>query len=576
MPNLDINLKNIFDLFKNNELDKALELCDQNTQKKIEHIIYNFKGAIYLKKQNIIKAQENFLSSIESNKDFIDPYKNLFIIYNNKKEFNNLVEIAFKILEFDKKSSVYNFQVGYALEKNGHLSKSLEYYEKANNLGFNDKKKLFNNLANVYLNLGKIDKSIELYENTYLSNTKDKVLLNNLLGAYLQKRNVEKSEYYLNEGEKLDSEYLIFKFHKAKYLFLINKVDEAINLLKEIISTENNIEFIGLLCRIYFMTSRLTDGNKLLTEQLSKYPNNPKLLRFKCFRSLIEGNFDEGWKLYKYSQSNFSIKFPSIPEWTGEDLNSKKILVYNDQGIGDAIQFSKYLINLNKKCKNIDFISNKSLVEIFDVKEYEGLNLVKEENIDLNKYNFKISLVSLVKFFYKDHDLSTKNLIKVDLNEINSFKNKIDNKKPNIGIAWSGTFYGPKEPYRSIPLDEFKDIISSDFNFYCLQSEIWESDQKIFDTLNLVNKGDLKFKALSAFIQNLDLVISADTSILHLAASLGKETWGVISIDPDWRWGKFHEFYKYKNLKIYKQNKFNDWEVIIKIIKKDLSEKFKS
>ena len=142
MPNLDINLKNIFDLFKNNELDKALELCDQNTQKKIEHIIYNFKGAIYLKKQNIIKAQENFLSSIESNKDFIDPYKNLFIIYNNKKEFNNLVEIAFKILEFDKKSSVYNFQVGYALEKNGHLSKSLEYYEKANNLGFNDKKKI--------------------------------------------------------------------------------------------------------------------------------------------------------------------------------------------------------------------------------------------------------------------------------------------------------------------------------------------------------------------------------------------------------------------------------------------------
>ena len=62
---------------------------------------------------------------------------------------------------------------------------------------------------------------------------------------------------------------------------------------------------------------------------------------------------------YKYSQSNYSIKFPSIPEWMGEDLNSKKILVYNDQGIGDAIQFSKYLINdvLYKQFK----ISNASL-----------------------------------------------------------------------------------------------------------------------------------------------------------------------------------------------------------------------
>ena len=109
-----------------------------------------------------------------------------------------------------------------------------------------------------------------------------------------------------------------------------------------------------------------------------------------------------------------------------------------------------------------------------------------------------------------------------------------------------------------------------------MQSEIWESDQKTFDTLNLVNKGNLKFKALSAFIQNLDLVISADTAILHLAASLGKETWGVISIDPDWRWGKFYEFYKYKNLKIYKQNKFNDWQEIIKIIKKDLAQKLQT
>ena len=124
MVNLNNYLKNIFDLFKNNEFDKALELCNQNTQKKIKHIVYNFKGAIYLKKKNLINAQENFLNSIKSNKDFIDPYKNLFVIYNNKKEFNNLLEIALKILEFDKKNPTYNFQAGYALEKNGHLLKS--------------------------------------------------------------------------------------------------------------------------------------------------------------------------------------------------------------------------------------------------------------------------------------------------------------------------------------------------------------------------------------------------------------------------------------------------------------------
>ena len=573
MSNLNDYLKNIHDLLKNSKLDEALNLCDQNNQTKIDHIIFNFKGVIYLKKENFIKSQESFLNSIKSKKDFIDPYKNLFVIYDKKKQFSELLKLSSQILEFDKTNAMYNFQRAYALEKNGLLEKSIKHYNEAVKLGFEDKKKIFNNLGNIYFDLKKIDKSIELYEKAYLENKKDKILLNNLIGAYLEKRDIEKSKSYLDEAKKLDSNYNIFKYHEAKYLFLINKVDEAINLLKEINNAEENIEFIGLLCRIYFMTSRLNDGNKFLTEKLSKYPNNPKLLRFKCFRSLIDGNFDEGWSLYKYSQPNFHVKFPSIPEWKGEDLNSKKILVYNEQGIGDAIQFSKYLINLNKMCKNVDFIINNSLIEIFNVDEYDGLNLITDKNIDLNKYNFKISLVSLVKFFYKDFNLTAKNLIKVNLDEVNSFKNEIENKKLNIGIAWSGTFYGPKQPYRSIPLDKFKSIISSEFNFYCLQNEIWQSDQKTFDALKITNKGDLKFKQLGAFIQNLDLVITCDTSILHLAASLGKETWAVISLDPDWRWGKFHEFYKYKNIKIYKQNKFNDWRDTIEVIKTDLSKK---
>ena len=310
MLNLNNYLKNIFDLFNKNEFDKALELCNQNKQVKIQYIVYNFKGAIYLKKKDLINAQENFLSSIKCNKDFIDPYKNLFVIYNNKKEFSNLLEIAFKILEFDKKSPIYNFQTAYALEKKNHLSKSLEYYEKALKLGFKDKKKIFNNLANIYLNLGKVDKSIELYEIVYLENTKDKILLNNLVSAYIEKRNIEKSEFYLNEAKKLDDNYINFKYNKAKYLFLINKIDEAINLLEEIITVEDDIAFIGLLCKIYFRTNKTTNGNKLLNEKFLKYPKDPKLLRFVGFRSLNNGDFDKGWKLYEHRHSNLDKRFP--------------------------------------------------------------------------------------------------------------------------------------------------------------------------------------------------------------------------------------------------------------------------
>jgi ADP-heptose:LPS heptosyltransferase len=61
-------------------------------------------------------------------------------------------------------------------------------------------------------------------------------------------------------------------------------------------------------------------------------------------------------------------------------------------------------------------------------------------------------------------------------------------------------------------------------------------------------------------IQNLDLVLSSDTSILHLAASLNKETWGLLNLYPDWRWGAFNKLHPYKSLKLFQQRAFNKWE----------------
>ena len=216
MSNLNDYLKNIHDLLKNSKLDEALNLCDQNNQTKIDHIIFNFKGVIYLKKENFMKSQESFLNSIKSKKDFIDPYKNLFLIYDKKKEFSNLLKLSFQILDFDKTNAIYNFQTAYALEKNGIFEKSIKHYNEALNLGFIDKKKIFNNLVNIYFDLKKIDKSIELYEKAYLENKKDKILLNNLIGAHLEKRDAEKSKAYLDEAKKLDTNYSIFKYHEAK------------------------------------------------------------------------------------------------------------------------------------------------------------------------------------------------------------------------------------------------------------------------------------------------------------------------------------------------------------------------
>ena len=136
----------------------------------------------------------------------------------------------------------------------------------------------------------------------------------------------------------------------------------------------------------------------------------------------------------------------------------------------------------------------------------------------------------------------------------------IARSKLNVGIAWSGYFYGPTQPYRSLRLQDLEKLFSLDINFYCLQSEIRNCDYNYFKSLKITNCGNFNFVQVGEIINNLDLIISVDTSILHLASSLNKKTWGILNLYPDWRWGKFEKFNPYNSLKLFRQTHFNYWD----------------
>ena len=131
----------------------------------------------------------------------------------------------------------------------------------------------------------------------------------------------------------------------------------------------------------------------------------------------------------------------------------------------------------------------------------------------------------------------------------------------------------PNEPYRSVPLKSFEKILSLDANFYCLQNEIWDRDFDYFKSSNLIDCGKYKLDEVASIIQNLDLVITSDTSILHLSATLNKETWGLLSIYPDWRWNEFNKINPYSSLKIFKQRIFNNWDYLENEVYSELKQK---
>ena len=553
MNELELIAENI----KNKKLDKALELCKLNENSSDKSIIYNFIGVIHFMKKNLAEAEKFFLKVIEIDNKFQDPIRNLCVIYTNTKKFEKLLRLSIKLYDLDKSNPQNVFQIGSAYELNKNYDDAIKYYEKYINTNRSDKKRGFNNIGNIYLRKGKPKISIEYFSKALELDKNNKILVNNILLCYLYLRNENKAEEYFKIAENIDSNYIEFLHNKAEYLILKNQINEAEKILDK---HKDITKFLITLIRLYFNSGQNNKGNELLNKSRDLLKNNSDFFNFLGIRYLYEGNFDEGFKYYEFRKSKLTNFFKEINEWDGSNIKDKSIVVYNEQGLGDSIQFSKYLLPLSKISKKITFVVQESIKNLFQ--DLNNINIKTYEDCKNQTFDFKISLGSLIKFFYKEKINFEENLIKFSHKNKIELESKIDFSKRNIGLVWSGSFLGPNEPYRSIPLNCFKKILSLNANFYSLQNEIWDRDLNYFKSSNLIDCGDYKLDELSSLISKLNLVISCDTSILHLASSLNIETWGILCMYPDWRWGEFNKFNPYNKLKLFNQKKFCNWDFI--------------
>ena len=548
------DLKEIVSYIINKNFDEALKLCEIYQNKKNKYIISNFKGVIYLSQNNFENAEINFLDSLKENDKFIDPLNNLIQLYSRKKDYGKLLFYAKKLIEIDSTNPSYNYKLGYALEQNNKIEESIEYYKNCINFNGKDKLKALNNIGSI-LSKSKKYKIANLY---YLDSLKidqnNTLTINNLLSNYLELRDDKNSDIFYEKAKNIDQNIIYFLYNKAEYLIQKNQLDDAIEILEN--NKNKDLKFFIKLIRVYSLIGKKDKAQNLLNELKKIESKDPEYLQFLGMRFLFQGNFEIGWKYYEHRNTKLKNILNDRPEWKGENIHQKSIVVYNEQGLGDSIQFSKFIIPLLKLTKNVTFLVQKNIIDIFK-KDIPNLKVVSKEDFHDKEFDFKISLGSLIKFFYKEK--INENIL---INNNSSFNLPfvLNKDKLNVGIAWSGSFNGPNEPYRSIPLEALNKIFSLDVNFYCLQKEIWERDLVQFKKTKITNLGNYSLCDMVKIIQNLDLVLSSDTSILHLAASLNKETWGLLNLYPDWRWGAFYKLHPYKSLKLFQQRVFNKWE----------------
>ncbi len=303
---------------------------------------------------------------------------------------------------------------------------------------------------------------------------------------------------------------------------------------------------------------------------------------------LLKGNLKEGWEEYKYRYRRQVVKylnpdylfFPQ-PYWDGSEIKGKTILLYAEQGFGDTIQFIRYVPMVLEKCDKIIVVCQEELIPLMSrVNSMRQVEQVVAQGKQLPDFDFQCPLLNLPSVFNTTLETVPAAIpyITNDPQKVSRWRERLqsDSGGLKIGLCWSGRPTHKNDRNRSIPLNMFSmPGEMQNITFYSLQKgKAAEQASNPPDGMNLVDYtnhlNDLSDTA--ALIENLDLIISVDTSVAHLAGALGKPVWTLLPFMPDWRWLLDRaDTPWYPTMRLFRQSSMRDWSEVIISIKNALA-----
>jgi Flp pilus assembly protein TadD len=301
--------------------------------------------------------------------------------------------------------------------------------------------------------------------------------------------------------------------------------------------------------------------------------------------SLLRGDFASGWPEYEWRWRT-GLQQPrqfSRPSWDGRPLNGQTILIYAEQGIGDTIQFVRYASLVKELGGTVVMECPKALQRLLET--CRGIDRLIGEGDELPSFDAQVALLSLpgilkttvdtipgrVPYLYADRGL-------VDwwherLRGVPGFR---------IGIHWQGRAgYGAYQ-WRHIPVEYFTALAATTgARLISLQKET--NDPSLALRAGVVDFGEEldtrhgAFMDTAAIMMNLDLVITSDTSVAHLAGAMGVPVWVALPFVPDWRWMlERSDSPWYPTMRLFRQKSRGDWAGVFKEIEAALREQVRA
>ena len=301
------------------------------------------------------------------------------------------------------------------------------------------------------------------------------------------------------------------------------------------------------------------------------------------------GDFANGWENYEARwtgsaesvQGTFTRPSCPLPMWDGqEDTADKSLLVITEQGFGDTFQFSRYLPLIAGRFKKVGFVCSEPTRRLMEWAFNEKIALFTHMPKDYATWDYQCALMSLPRACNTriDNIPGETPYIKVPEPASRHWNGRLEEAAPGryrVGIAWAGRKAHQYDARRSLSFAQIMPLLQTP-NITWVSLQKWapeEARPQIPDNIDWIDWTEelIDFADTAALLENLDLIISIDSSMVHLAGALNKPVWMMNRFDSEWRWFENKtDSPWYPNLRSFNQPVFGDWDSVIAQVTKAL------
>jgi tetratricopeptide (TPR) repeat protein len=561
------------------------------------------RGAELLKRGDLLEAERALLRTLEAAPEHVGAHYLLGLIALRRGAFEDAERSLARALAINPKLASAHRQRGLALAQMGRAVEALESFSAALALE-PDNAEAFAQRANALQELGRFEDALSDYDRAIALAPGLAPFHNNRGLALCRVERFEEALASFDRALALNPSYALAHKNRGDVLSALNRLTEALagydraialggssgvvlnnrgNVLKEfdrldeaLASYDAAIAVSPQLPEAWYNRGVVLLELKRPTDALASYDRAIALkadydeaLTARGLCKLAMGEFKGGWSDYESRwrvASHPKLHAPTdAPLWSGEDVRDRSILVCAERGLGDIIQFSRFVPRLAERGAQVTFVVPDKLKRIFGSLPVRAVSAVT----DSDRFDFHCALMSLPHVLGASPTGNPLPIpyLAIDRERAAQWKRRIGAHGFKIGICWQGAAWqgGTSTTGRAIPLSEFRALSTNGVRLVSLQKgdgveRLATSGVSIERLGDDFDAGPDAFIDTIAVMEQLDLIVTCDTSIAHVAGARGRPVWIALPHVPEWRWGlEGGTTSWYPTARLFRQRTRGDW-----------------